>query len=94
MRCARLGTGYGLDDRIIATYHFLCHNYRPGDRVSLVGFSGGAHMRLTPAARYTVRYSYAERSPQRSTPRWRAIDPIWINQCLRPFVKDFLPSSI
>ncbi|MGQ3230076.1 MAG: phospholipase effector Tle1 domain-containing protein [Blastomonas fulva] len=81
-----LGSGYGLDDRVIATYHFLCHNYCPGDRISLFGFSGGAYMRLTPAARHTVRYSScAERNPRRSTPRWQAIDPIWINQCLRPF---------
>jgi uncharacterized protein (DUF2235 family) len=36
-------TGYGLDDHVTGAYRFLCANYRPGDRVSIFGFSRGAY---------------------------------------------------
>ena len=36
------GTGLGTADRITLAYAFLCHHYRPGDRIYLFGFSRGA----------------------------------------------------
>lgn len=34
--------GYGLKKNIRELYKFLCHNYKPGDRIYLFGFSRGA----------------------------------------------------
>jgi uncharacterized protein (DUF2235 family) len=38
-----LATGYGLDDKVLAAYLFLVHNYQPGDQIFLFGFSRGAY---------------------------------------------------
>src|SRR5882757_6668726 len=38
-----LATGYGLDDKVLASYQFLVHNYRDGDQIYLFGFSRGAY---------------------------------------------------
>ena len=38
-----LATGYGLDDKVLASYSFLVHNYREGDQIYLFGFSRGAY---------------------------------------------------
>ena len=38
-----LATGYGLDDKVLASYAFLVHNYREGDQIYLFGFSRGAY---------------------------------------------------
>lgn len=38
-----LATGYGLDDKVLASYSFLVHNYRDGDQIYLFGFSRGAY---------------------------------------------------
>lgn len=38
-----LATGYGLDDKVLASYQFLVHNYREGDQIYLFGFSRGAY---------------------------------------------------
>jgi uncharacterized protein (DUF2235 family) len=38
-----LATGYGLDDKVLACYRFLVHNYREGDQIYLFGFSRGAY---------------------------------------------------
>src|SRR3978361_507534 len=38
-----LATGYGLDDKVLQSYLFLVHNYRPGDQIFLFGFSRGAY---------------------------------------------------
>src|SRR6266568_8262114 len=38
-----LATGYGLDDKVLACYHFPVHNYREGDQIYLFGFSRGAY---------------------------------------------------
>src|SRR6266702_52511 len=38
-----LATGYGLDDKVLAAYAFLVHNYREGDQIYLFGFSRGAY---------------------------------------------------
>src|SRR4051812_35309904 len=38
-----LATGYGLDDKVLAAYAFLIHNYREGDQIYLFGFSRGAY---------------------------------------------------
>src|SRR5215469_7449605 len=38
-----LTTGYGLDDNILAAYHFLVRNYEDGDDIFLFGFSRGAY---------------------------------------------------
>ena len=38
-----LATGYGLDDKVLAAYLFLVHNYREGDRIFLFGYSRGAY---------------------------------------------------
>ncbi|WP_086010337.1 DUF2235 domain-containing protein [Tsukamurella sp. 1534] len=35
--------GIGLDDKILDCYYFLALNYRPGDRISVFGFSRGAY---------------------------------------------------
>ncbi|WP_316366526.1 DUF2235 domain-containing protein [Candidatus Thiodiazotropha sp. CDECU1] len=34
--------GFGLKANILEMYHFLVHNYRPGDHIYLLGFSRGA----------------------------------------------------
>ncbi len=34
--------GYGLKRNVRRLYKFLCHNYRPGDRIYMFGFSRGA----------------------------------------------------
>ena len=36
-------TGAGLDRNIMSAYHWLCRNYRSGDRIFLFGFSRGAY---------------------------------------------------
>jgi uncharacterized protein (DUF2235 family) len=36
-------TGIGIDKNIMDCYRFLVHNYRPGDRIYLFGFSRGAY---------------------------------------------------
>jgi len=36
-------TGYGLDDKVLASYLFLVHNYSEGDQIYLFGFSRGAY---------------------------------------------------
>ena len=36
-------TGYGLDDKVLAAYLFLVHNYEAGDQIFLFGFSRGAY---------------------------------------------------
>lgn len=46
---AAQATGYGLDARITEAYRFLCQNYRPGDRISIFGFSRGAYTARTLA---------------------------------------------
>jgi uncharacterized protein (DUF2235 family) len=38
-----LATGYGLDDKVLASYAFLVHHYREGDQIYLFGFSRGAY---------------------------------------------------
>ena len=38
-----LATGYGLDDKVLASYLFLVHNYHEGDQIFLFGFSRGAY---------------------------------------------------
>ena len=38
-----LATGYGLDDKVLASYSFLVRNYREGDQIYLFGFSRGAY---------------------------------------------------
>ena len=38
-----LAFGYGLDDDVIAAYHFIAMNYEQGDRIFLFGFSRGAY---------------------------------------------------
>src|SRR6201989_440399 len=38
-----LATGYCLDDKVLAAYQFLVHNYRDGDQIYLFGFSRGAY---------------------------------------------------
>ncbi len=38
-----LATGYGLDDKVLASYAFLVDNYREGDQIYLFGFSRGAY---------------------------------------------------
>ena len=38
-----LATGYGLDDKVLASYLFLVHNYQEGDQIYLFGFSRGAY---------------------------------------------------
>jgi uncharacterized protein (DUF2235 family) len=38
-----LATGYGLDDKVLASYQFLVRNYREGDQIYLYGFSRGAY---------------------------------------------------
>src|SRR5258707_74952 len=38
-----LATGYGLDDKVLASYAFLVRNYRDGDQIYLFGFSRGAY---------------------------------------------------
>jgi uncharacterized protein (DUF2235 family) len=38
-----LATGYGLDDKVLASYLFLVHNYHEGDQIYLFGFSRGAY---------------------------------------------------
>ena len=38
-----LATGYGLDDKVLASYAFLVQNYREGDQIYLFGFSRGAY---------------------------------------------------
>jgi uncharacterized protein (DUF2235 family) len=38
-----LATGYGLDDKVLASYQFLVHNYQEGDQIYLFGFSRGAY---------------------------------------------------
>lgn len=38
-----LATGYGLDENVLEAYRFLVHNYQPGDRIYLFGFSRGAY---------------------------------------------------
>ena len=38
-----LATGYGLDDKVLASYLFLVRNYREGDQIYLFGFSRGAY---------------------------------------------------
>ena len=38
-----MATGYGLDDNILAAYHFLIANYEKDDQVFLFGFSRGAY---------------------------------------------------
>lgn len=40
---AAQATGYGLDARLTEAYRFLCQHYRPGDRISIFGFSRGAY---------------------------------------------------
>lgn len=40
---AAQATGYGLDTHVVSGYRFICENYRPGDRISLFGFSRGAY---------------------------------------------------
>ncbi|HNC52124.1 MAG TPA: DUF2235 domain-containing protein [Accumulibacter sp.] len=37
------GIGLGLDGNILSAYHWLCDNYRSGDRIYLFGFSRGAY---------------------------------------------------
>ncbi len=36
--------GGGLATNLVASYRFLCANYRPGDDIYLIGFSRGAYM--------------------------------------------------
>jgi uncharacterized protein (DUF2235 family) len=38
-----LVTGYGLDDKVLASYEFLVNNYQEGDDIYLFGFSRGAY---------------------------------------------------
>jgi uncharacterized protein (DUF2235 family) len=38
-----LATGYGLDDNVLAAYHFLIEEYQDGDDIFLFGFSRGAY---------------------------------------------------
>ena len=38
-----LATGYGLDDKVLASYHFLVQHYQEGDQIYLFGFSRGAY---------------------------------------------------
>ena len=38
-----LATGYGLDDKVLASYQFLVHHYQEGDQIYLFGFSRGAY---------------------------------------------------
>jgi uncharacterized protein (DUF2235 family) len=38
-----LATGYGLDDKVLASYRFLVQNYQDGDQIYLFGFSRGAY---------------------------------------------------
>ena len=38
-----LATGYGLDDNVLAAYHFLVNHSQEGDRIYLFGFSRGAY---------------------------------------------------
>jgi uncharacterized protein (DUF2235 family) len=38
-----LATGYGLDDRVLAAYAYLAHNYAEGDQIYLFGYSRGAY---------------------------------------------------
>jgi uncharacterized protein (DUF2235 family) len=38
-----LALGDGLDDKVLASYRFLVHNYQEGDQIYLFGFSRGAY---------------------------------------------------
>jgi uncharacterized protein (DUF2235 family) len=38
-----LATGYGLDDKVLASYQFLVQHYQEGDQIYLFGFSRGAY---------------------------------------------------
>jgi uncharacterized protein (DUF2235 family) len=38
-----LATGYGLDDKVLASYAFLVQHYQEGDQIYLFGFSRGAY---------------------------------------------------
>ena len=38
-----LATGYGLDDKVLASYLFLVRHYQEGDQIYLFGFSRGAY---------------------------------------------------
>ncbi len=35
--------GFGMEERILKGYKFIIHNYQPGDRIYIFGFSRGAH---------------------------------------------------
>jgi uncharacterized protein (DUF2235 family) len=43
-------TGWGISEHVREAYAFLCHNYRDGDEIILLGFSRGAFTARTIAA--------------------------------------------
>ncbi|CAG1998714.1 unnamed protein product [Fusarium graminearum] len=42
LRMKNQATGYGLDEKILAAYGFICNYYDKGDSIVLIGFSRGA----------------------------------------------------
>ncbi|KAM0401913.1 hypothetical protein ACHAQC_002611 [Fusarium culmorum] len=42
LRMKNQATGYGLDEKILAAYGFICNYYDTGDSIVLIGFSRGA----------------------------------------------------
>ncbi len=44
------GFGYGLQERVLAGYKFLCRHYVPGDEISMFGYSRGAYSAKVLAA--------------------------------------------
>lgn len=47
---AQQATGYGLDQHVVNAYRFICEHYRPGDKISIFGFSRGAYTARVVAA--------------------------------------------
>ncbi|EKJ71642.1 hypothetical protein FPSE_08088 [Fusarium pseudograminearum CS3096] len=61
LRMKNQATGFGLDEKILAAYGFICNYFEKGDSVVLIGFSRGAFI-----ARCVVAFGAGEKAALRT----------------------------
>lgn len=70
------GIGLGLDGNILSAYHWLCRNYRTGDRIYLFGFSRGAYT-VRSLGGLITRCGLLDLGGRSAREAWKAIEKIY-----------------
>jgi len=83
-----LATGYGLDDKVLACYHFLVHNYRDGDHIYLFGFSRGAYTVRVLAGLIAYKQFSSDEAPKLRAKFKSAVDAVAAEDTLPQTVFD------